>query len=430
MLINKYTLLSLDIFNGKLTDYYFKEANFFESEERGGESMKHVNALLVGYREDNVKYLIMAQRELSKLHTEIKKLEKRHESGAITLGAYIEKRAQMIMKEQELKQTISDLQITMKNQVKIDQSVNDSMEQESLVLANLRMSWRELSDEQKNTAAGKQMLATIDELDQKLKENDATIGNHQRKVGNYEIAAKTLNAELLNVKQNLMEMALNGEKGSEAYQKLEDKAISLQLAIRDTNKEVSNLAAHGTSMKAVTESVGLVVSAYNAYKSAMVALGVKNENLEKTMQRVMAAMAAMAALQALEQINNVLLKKSALNVKVIGELKQWWVGVLQKATVEQVANNTATAAGAVAQTANAAATTAQAGAATIGTVANKGIESSFRLIRVAIKSIPVFGWVIAAITGLVTAFRLLNRETKQEREEMAKLKKAQEDFDT
>jgi hypothetical protein len=405
------------------------ESDFYESEGLAGETMKKINALLAstnGLREDNVKQLIVSQKELSKVHNEMKRLETQQEWGVVTLDAYIEKRAQMIMKEQELKQTISGLQITMKNQVKIDQSVQDTMEQEALVLANLRMAWRALSDEKKNTEAGKQILATINELDQKLKENDATIGNHQRKVGNYEIAAKTLNAELLNVKQSLMEMALNGEKGSEAYQKLEEKAVRLRTTIIDTNKEVTNLATHGTSMKAVTEGVGLVVSAYNAYKSAMVALGIENENLEKTMQRVMAAM---AALQALEQINNVLLKESAFNTKIIGGLKQWWAGVLKKATAEQVANNASTASGTIAQTANAVATTAQAGAATAGAVANKGLALSFRLVGVAIKSIPVFGWIIAGISGLVAVFKLLNRETREEREEMEKLKKTQESFD-
>jgi hypothetical protein len=405
------------------------ESDFYESEGLAGETMKKINALLAstnGLREDNVKQLIVSQKELSKVHNEMKMLEKQQKSGSVTLDAYIEKRTQMIMKEQELKQTISGLQITMKNQVKIDQSIQDTMEQESLVLANLRMAWRALSDEKKNTEAGKQILATINELDQKLKENDATIGNHQRKVGNYEIAAKTLNVELLNVKQSLMEMALNGERGSEAYQKLEEKAVSLRTTIIDTNKAVTNLATHGTSMKAVTEGVSLVVSAYNAYKSAMVALGIENENLEKTMKRVMAAM---AALQALEQINNVLLKESAFNTKIVGGLKQWWAGVLKKATAEQVANNASTASGTVAQAANAVATTAQAGAATAGAVANKGLAASFRLVGIAIKSIPVFGWIIAGIAGLVAVFKLLNRETREEREEMEKLKKTQESFD-
>ena len=54
-----------------------------------------------------------------------------------------------------------------------------------------------------------------------------------------------------------------------------------------------------------------------------------------------------------------------------------------------------------AQAANTAATTAQTTAAVAGTAANLTLAGAFRAVGVAIKSIPVIGWVIAGISALV-----------------------------
>ncbi|MDR0680859.1 MAG: hypothetical protein LBG15_03250 [Dysgonamonadaceae bacterium] len=204
------------------------------------DAMKQINTLLgktVGHRSDNLLQLIKEQDELKKTKSELKMLEKQYEWGAISQEKYTSKKLDLLTEEQKHKQIISDLQITLKNQIKIDQSLTGTMEQESLVLGNLRMAWRNLTDEQKNTAAGQQLLSTIKELDDKLKQNDATIGNHQRKIGNYEIAAKTLRGELKEVNNKLAEMILNGKKGSEAYNKLAEKAKDLTKAIAESGKE-------------------------------------------------------------------------------------------------------------------------------------------------------------------------------------------------
>lgn len=90
---------------------------------------------------------------------------------------------QLIKLERRYSQDISKLQIVLKNQEKINNSLDGSMENQAQLLGKLRMAWRKMTDEQK--AANPQMLATIQALDKQLKGADASIGNFQRNVGNY-----------------------------------------------------------------------------------------------------------------------------------------------------------------------------------------------------------------------------------------------------
>jgi predicted nucleic acid-binding Zn-ribbon protein len=62
----------------------------------------------------------------------------------------------------------------------------------------LRDAYRQLSQEEREGSTGAALLAQITPLDAKLKEIDATIGNHQRKVGDYEGAIKKYSQSFVN----------------------------------------------------------------------------------------------------------------------------------------------------------------------------------------------------------------------------------------
>lgn len=86
----------------------------------------------------------------------------------------------------KLKQAKAELIQVTKNQEKIDTSISGTMQNQSQILGKLRMAWRMMTDEQKK--ANPEMLKTIQQLDQHLKDSDANIGNFQRNVGNYKSA--------------------------------------------------------------------------------------------------------------------------------------------------------------------------------------------------------------------------------------------------
>ena len=70
-------------------------------------------------------------------------------------------------------------------------------------LSRMRIAYRELTEEERNSPFGKELLASIQQADAKIKELDATIGNHQRNVGNY---AKGYNGLNMSVQQIVREL--------------------------------------------------------------------------------------------------------------------------------------------------------------------------------------------------------------------------------
>lgn len=138
---------------------------------------------MLGTYEDNVRLLSQYNQTLNETSAGIKALNKAQQEQGSLSAKQKARYEELIKLERETKQGKADLQIVMKNQEKLMQAENGSMKQQSLMLGQLRMLWRGLTDEQK--AAMPQLKAMIDGLDKSLKSADADIGNFQRNVGNY-----------------------------------------------------------------------------------------------------------------------------------------------------------------------------------------------------------------------------------------------------
>lgn len=69
--------------------------------------------------------------------------------------------------------------------MKVGQSYGTSLKEQAQALNALKDQYRSLSAAERESAGGKEMLKHIQDLDKAVKENDASIGNHQRNVGNY-----------------------------------------------------------------------------------------------------------------------------------------------------------------------------------------------------------------------------------------------------
>lgn len=222
------------------------------------------------------------------------------------------------------------------------------------------------------------------------------------------------------------------DEQSDAYQRLKNELGRLIDIQGDVAQQGRTLANDEQKFQGIITGLSGLAGGFSAVTGAVSLFAGENEDLNKVMTKVQSVMAITIGLQQVAQTLN---KDSAFQLVTMNSLKEWWRNVVVQATVAETAETVATTANTAAQEANAAATAAntasevtntvatgaQATAATAGTVANIGLAGAFRLVGVAIKSIPVFGWIIAGITALAAGIYAL---TSKQRE----AKKAQEEF--
>lgn len=283
-------------------------------------------------------------------------------------------------------------------------------------------------------AVRKQALAEARELSDALEEEAQKRERLTTGIKRNETAQQSLRGRIKELKE---EMALLIEQGidqqSASYKALVNELGRLQDIQGDIATQGKILANDEAKFQGFIQGISGLAGGLSAATGAVSLFAGENENLQKVMTKVQSVMAIAIGMQQVAQTLN---KDSAFQLVTLNGLKSWWAGVVAKATVAETANTAATAANtaakeaqaaataqnAVAQGANTAATTAQTVAATAGTTANLGFAGSLRLVGVALKSIPVFGWVLAGISaliGLVVHFSSKAREAKKAQEEFS-----------
>lgn len=166
------------------------------------ELAKEIDSVM-GTRSQNIKRMIDEQNAIRLINEEIKKLTK-FQTGNSTLTNTQQKRLEQLNNSLLThKVALSDVRQTLMNNVKLDNSATTSMNGISQSLSRMRIAYRELTEEERNSPFGKELLASIQQADAKIKELDATIGNHQRNVGNY---AKGYNGLNMSVQQIVREL--------------------------------------------------------------------------------------------------------------------------------------------------------------------------------------------------------------------------------
>ena len=163
---------------------------------------------VMGTRSQNIKRMIDEQNAIRLINEEIKKLTKL-QTGNSTLTNTQQKRLEQLNNSLLThKAALSDVRQTLMNNVKLDNSAITSMNGLSQSLSRMRIAYRELTEEERNSPFGKELLASIQQADAKIKELDATIGNHQRNVGNYVKGYNGLNMSVQQIVRELPSAAM------------------------------------------------------------------------------------------------------------------------------------------------------------------------------------------------------------------------------
>ena len=277
-----------------------------------------------------------------------------------------------------------------------------------------------------------------------------TYATHIEQAGNEAVKAgerhTTLRTKIRELREEMIAMEMAGQRGTAEYRALQEEVGRLTDAYSDATAQANILAHDQRGMQGLISAFSGVSGVASAAQGALSLFGTENENIQKVMLKVQSLMAITVGLQQVQQTLN---KDSAFQLVTLNGLKDIWAKMVAAATGAEIAETEATVAETAAETANATATgaataaktakataskgaavasgveaTAQAaetGAAVAGTAANITLAGAFRAVGVAIKSIPVFGWIAAGISALVGVISLFSEKARE-------AKKAQEEF--
>ena len=157
---------------------------------------------VMGTREQNIKRMVEEQNAIRLIGKEIKALQSSQSLGPLSKSeqARLESLNASLMAH---KTALAELRQSLANGFKLDNAAATSMNALSQSLGRMRMAYRELSEQERQSPFGKELLASIQQADQKIKELDATIGNHQRNVGNYASGWNGLNMSVQQIVREL-----------------------------------------------------------------------------------------------------------------------------------------------------------------------------------------------------------------------------------
>lgn len=292
----------------------------------------------------------------------------------------------------------------------------------------------------------KQLLNELREQSNALEDAAGRIEQERQAVEQNANAHVSLRQRIKELKAEMADYRMQFGDQTEEYRKMAAELGNLQDIKGDIQAQGSILSNDENKFAGILSGLNGIVGGFTAAQGAVALFAGENENLQKIMLKVQSLMSITMGLQQVAQTLN---KDSAFTLVTLNGLKEWWNKLTGQSVVEETAEATATAASTAANTANAASQTARTTATTgasvatgantvatgantvaagAGTVANWSLAASFRAIGAAIKSIPVFGWVLAGISAIVAAVTLFTDAEDENTDSIKKNKEAQKDL--
>lgn len=162
---------------------------------------------VLGSRSENIKRMVEEQNAIRLINAELKKMEKASMGGNYS-SAQLKRIEQLNNSLMTHKAALAEVRQVLNNNAKIDNAAADSMTRLAKELERMKMAYRELTLEEQNSPFGKELLASISQVDAKMKELDASIGNHQRNIGNYGSSFNGLNVSVQQLVRELPSAAM------------------------------------------------------------------------------------------------------------------------------------------------------------------------------------------------------------------------------
>lgn len=203
-------------------------------------------------KRENIEQIELLKAANRGLKAQYDALNKAERDGFTLTDKQIARRTSLSLAYEENKQAISRMRQEVANQIKLEQVAQGSMDQMSQALSRMRVVYRSLDEGERGSAFGQNLLKNIQALDTKIKELDASIGNHQRNVGNYASGWNGLSFSIQQVARELPSLAYGLQV---FFSAISDNIPILADEIARASKSVQALKKSGESFVPVWKQI-------------------------------------------------------------------------------------------------------------------------------------------------------------------------------
>lgn len=232
----------------------------------------------------------------------------------------------------------------------------------------------------------KNISNAIAETSANLEQSKQRMAQFANEAGNASTKTTALRTQLLNARQAVAELLLSGKENTAEFGRAVNEANKLQAAFNKVSFAVSGKSLASNSFGMLATGIQGVTGAMTTY---MGVAGLFTKDQKKLMEIQTKMQAVMSISMGVQQTLGVAVKISTM----FDALK---ASALAAVNAELAKNTAATAAQTATQSVETAATVAQTGA-------TWGFVTALKAVKLAIKSIPVIGWVLTAISAVVGA---------------------------
>ena len=284
-------------------------------------------------------------------------------------------------KEAKLKEVMSDVK-------KTADASSDTMNGLKQKLKELK---QEIGNEKLGSDKFNELSKSIMETTDKLKDLEAQQGTYSRNVGNYESATASLKSQLKELTQQMAEMLASGVSPTDkSFVELAKKAGDMKDAMDDARSSISHFANDTKSLATVVDLAKTGAAAYGAFKGTLSLFGIENENVNKSLETMVAITTTLNSLQTLQ---TAMIDRSSITYRL-------YHSVIESLGLSKTKLNTATATEATTTTASTATIKAHTGAMVADTAATGAATVATNIFKKALISTGI-GAVVVLVGTLI-----------------------------
>lgn len=252
-------------------------------------SWKQATDAALGTNQSNIALLVEYEQRLKEINASMREVEASQRANTITDEEAKERLTALKAESIELKIAKQELNKIINNEEKANQAAEGSYKQLSLELERMKMAYKEMNEEEKQSDAGQELAANITILDNQLKDAAADMGEFQRNVGNYAIAAQ---AGVSNT--DALAMALNTEATDakiaaeqntilrEALEKIRQTTPNATEQINQLSQKIQQneqvIKSHNQASDGLVNTIGKLIGVNGKFGSSLQSLAANASN--------------------------------------------------------------------------------------------------------------------------------------------------------